>query len=90
MAASLIGGITLHAFSGVSANAAEDDTGEKETAYENKLKAICTRIYENKDKLNNWKRCQVSLGTQSEHWLFFLSLTNSALFFSIWSLMKYQ
>jgi hypothetical protein len=63
VAASLIGGITLHAFSGVSANAAEDDTGEKETAYENKLKAICTRIYENKDKLNNWKRCQVSLGT---------------------------
>jgi len=61
VAASLIDGITVHAFSGVSASAAEEgkDTGDNEDSEELKLKAICSRIMENKDKLSNWRKCQV-------------------------------
>lgn len=58
VAASLIGGITLHAFSGVSASAADNDTGDNEENMTSKLKAICSRIFENKDKLSNWRKCQ--------------------------------
>lgn len=58
VAASLIGGITLHSFSGVSASAAEDDICDNEAAHEVKLTAICKRISENKDKMSNWRKCQ--------------------------------
>jgi len=46
----------------VSASATEDDRDpgdESEASEAFKLKAICSRIMENKDKLNNWKKCQV-------------------------------
>ena len=59
VAASLIGGITVHAFSGVSASAAENDSNGDEEVEQNKLKAICKRICESKEKLSNWKKCQV-------------------------------
>ena len=62
VAASLIGGITLHAFAGVSASAAEPDDNQEAGADlidNQKLKSIVANIMNNKDKLNNWKKCKV-------------------------------
>lgn len=60
VAASLIGGITIHAFAGLNADSlSSGDSEEKsEEAQEAKLKRILERILNSKEKLNNWKKCQ--------------------------------
>ncbi|CAF0857018.1 unnamed protein product [Brachionus calyciflorus] len=61
VAASLIGGITIHAFSGFTGNEfsheVEGDDGLSGLGSD-KNKRILERIIKSKDKLNNWKRCQ--------------------------------
>lgn len=58
VAASLIGGITLHAFAGIAANTDHELATKSEDYEQNKLQSIITRIMNAKDKLNNWKKCK--------------------------------
>ena len=56
-AASLIGGITIHAFAGLNAHDDDDDEGQDE-AVVTKIRRIVSRIISAKDKLSNWKKCK--------------------------------
>lgn len=61
VAASLIGGITLHAFAGIGAMPDHELSGNKKVDEEfeaNKLKNMIARITASKEKLSNWKKCK--------------------------------
>ena len=71
VAASLIDGVTLHSFSGVSADLLEklyasdngdqkaDSSAENDTSsFDKVLKEILSKIVNSKEKFNNWKKCQ--------------------------------
>ena len=59
VAASLIGGITLHAFAGISGNDSEQPAKEEgEEENEASSSKLISRIFQCKDKLQNWKRCK--------------------------------
>ena len=69
VAASLINGITLHAFSGINADlvdqlyykegVADPDADENRAEFVNtRLKEILGKISASKEKMSNWKKCQ--------------------------------
>jgi hypothetical protein len=60
----LVGGITLHSFAGVSASASEEC--DDETQEKNKLNTLINSIKINKEKLNNWKKCQVNKNSKQK------------------------
>ena len=65
MAASLINGITLHAFSGINAELIDQlyykdggNEADNEEFYNKRLEEIVSKIASSKEKMNNWKKCQ--------------------------------
>lgn len=61
VAASLIGGITIHAFSGFTGNEFNHEIeadGDKTSDQNDVNRRILDKIMRSRDKVNNWKKCQ--------------------------------
>lgn len=60
VAASLIGGITLHAFAGLSGSDAElpGDERDEEEQKTARIKAAIDKVMRSKEKLSNWRQCK--------------------------------